>query len=78
MNFSTREAAYREAHDILASCDDEGLAPAVREILGTREYLSEIMFYSTLGRADLVQFEAWSQKFHSPTNDTITVRAAGR
>jgi hypothetical protein len=74
MFFSSRESAYREAHDIVASCYDKDLAPAVREILATNEYLPEFMFYSTMGRADLVQFDAWNAEYHSPARDTVMVR----
>lgn len=71
---STREEAFREAHDVVASCYDKDLVPAVKEILATKEYLPEFMFYSTMGRADLVQFDAWNQKFHAAANDALTVR----
>ena len=46
----------------------------MKEILVTKEYHPEFMFYLIMARADLVQFDAWNKNFHTPANDTVTVR----
>ena len=51
--------AFKEAHDVVARCFAVEIRPQIKVLLDDRSYLPEFMFYSTMGRADLVTFEAW-------------------
>jgi hypothetical protein len=68
-----RAAAYREAHNIVADCFGPDKAGKVKNFLNTKNYIPEFLFYTTLGRADLVKFAIWNTKQKKRGGGTIAV-----
>ncbi len=75
MNPRTRSEAFKEAYDLIIRCYPAELTDKVRRALAEDANLPEFMYYTTLGRADLVQFQAWNQKWHQPAESSISVES---
>lgn len=73
MNPQARPDAFREAYDVITRCYPTELTDKVRQTLAQNANLPEFMYYTTLGRADLVQFHAWNRKWHQPAKHSISV-----
>jgi len=66
MFFHKRRKAFLEAPRIVVRCFDKKISPKARQILGNEDYTPEFIYYSTMGRADLIQFACWNAKHHKP------------
>lgn len=74
MSTERRAAAFRATSEIVAACFPSESQGKVRNLLQTSSYLPEFMFYTTLGRADLVKFASWRKVKHSPAPATIPIK----
>jgi hypothetical protein len=66
MVYQARRRAFLEAPRIVSKCFSKSTAAKARGILASEEYVPEFMYYSTMGRADLIQFASWNAKHHVP------------
>jgi len=73
---NTREEAYKNTLNEVLSCIDPAIAPRAKNLLNQKNYLPEFLFYTTLGRADLVSFDIWDTIKHEPLDTGPSVGAA--
>jgi hypothetical protein len=70
--YRTRRQAYLDTPQVIARCFAADIATKARQILNTQQYVPEFMYYSTMGRADLVQFACWNTEKHLPRDKQPT------
>lgn len=68
----TRNKAFNDAPGIVAGCFGAGAGPTVRRMLADEDYIPEYMYYSTMGRADLIQFSVWNERRHRKGDDSMS------
>jgi hypothetical protein len=76
-----RAATFHATEKVVAGCFPEAMRERVHNLLRAKAYRPEFMFYTTLGRADLVKFAAWRHEHHLPVQASVEVKdilAAGR
>ena len=61
-----RRKAFFDAPRIVTKCFAKSISVIARKILASWDYIPEFMYYSTMGRADLVQFASWNAKHYIP------------
>jgi hypothetical protein len=64
MFYQNRRKAFFDAPRIVTECFAKSISAKARNILARQDYIPEFMYYSTMGRADLVQFAGWNAKHH--------------
>jgi hypothetical protein len=64
MFFRNRRKAFLEAPQIVIKCFDKSISATARQIMTSQGYVPEFMYYSTMGRADLIEFASWNRKHH--------------
>ena len=64
MHHQTRPAAFREAVTTLSACYPEEKRDRLAKLLHRNDFVPEFMYYSVMGRADLVQFRVWNDANH--------------
>ena len=66
MFFHNRRKAFLEAPRIVLKCFEKSISANARQIIASQGHVPEFMYYSTMGRADLVEFASWNTKHHKP------------
>jgi hypothetical protein len=66
MFYRSRRKAFFNAPRIVTQCFAKSISTKARQILASEDYIPEFMYYSTMGRADLVQFAGWNAKHYLP------------
>jgi hypothetical protein len=74
MFYQNRRRAFLETPRIVSKCFSQHIAAKAREILASEEYVPEFMYYSTMGRADLIQFASWNAKHKVPADRQPSIR----
>jgi hypothetical protein len=74
MFFKDRKRAFLEAPEVVTNCFSASISDKARLILGSQNYVPEFMYYSTMGRADLVQFAAWNSKHYERGDRLPSIR----
>ena len=64
MFYQNRRRAFLEAPRIVTQCFAKDISANAQNILASQNYIPEFMYYSTMGRADLVQFAGWNTKHY--------------
>jgi hypothetical protein len=64
MFYRSRRRAFFDAPRIVTRCFAKTIAAKAQTILSEQDYIPEFMYYSTMGRADLVQFANWNAKHY--------------
>jgi hypothetical protein len=64
MFYGTRRRAFFEAPRIVVHCFARRISAPAHNILANQDYIPDFMYYSTMGRPDLVQFTSWNAKHH--------------
>ena len=59
-----RAKAYKKVETSVAACFPREMRGKVLNILSKREFIPEFLFYTHLGRADLVPFKCWLETHH--------------
>jgi hypothetical protein len=72
MPFRSRRKAFLEAPRVVIKCFDKSISAAACQIMTSQGYVPEFMYYSTMGRADLVEFASWNRKHHIPRDPQPT------
>jgi hypothetical protein len=66
MFYQNRRKAFFDAPRIVTRCFAKNISAKAQQILVNQDYIPEFMYYSTMGRADLVQFANWNAKYYLP------------
>jgi hypothetical protein len=68
-----RRSAFMDTLMRVLSCVTPQFVEKARGLLKQHDFLPEYLFYTTLGRADLVTFECWDAKHREPDRTDILV-----
>jgi hypothetical protein len=69
----TRRKAFFEAPRIVIQCFAKRISATAKNILANQDYIPEFMYYSTMGRADLIQFASWNAKHHISRDRQLSI-----
>jgi hypothetical protein len=68
MFYGNRRRAFFDAPRIVTRCFSTSISAIAQQTLISQNYIPEFMYYSTLGRADLIKFTNWTAK-HRMSDD---------